>query len=160
VDSTREACTPIGGFLPSPDQRWKGDSWSFEQLSELPVTGGKEVPAQFKASLSHGYFFPLIVVNAFTHTSHSLSLRLYRPGYELVEIKPWERIDRVVWRPAADVEAQVRSLEQLLAGTTEDRNVLLFGASEYERLARTTPSREQQRGLCRKARDLRELANK
>src|SRR5262249_50213020 len=71
---------------------------------------------------------------------------LYRPGYALFEIpsrwwgmKPFKgRIDDLAWKPTADLETQIKVLEELCprygitAATAEVRE---FVAAEYERLA-------------------------
>jgi hypothetical protein len=137
-----------------------------ERLSELPVTNTDEVPAQIKPSVTYGFVVIGIVLNYLTHTSHSIALRLYRPGYELVEIASWQRVNRVPWKRAADLEAQVKTLEslfpfgQLEAGSKSaaHRDALLFGASEYERLATIARSQDQQARLTGMATRLRERA--
>jgi hypothetical protein len=138
----------------------------YERLSELPVTNTDEVAAQVKPSLTYGFVVVGVALNYLTHTSHSIALRVYRPGYELVEIKSWELTHRVAWRPAPDLDAQEKVLDRLLpvglletgsvAATHQD--VLLFGAAEYERLAAVTSSPEQQGRLVEKAKQLRERA--
>jgi hypothetical protein len=157
VDATRETGMPIGGALPAPDTLWKVTGWTVAEVSPVALSGG-EVPAQIKPSLSSGFFFPLIVVNAFTHVSHSLAVRLYRPGHELVELTSWDRIDRVVWRPARENDEQERAVDALLVGHVSDRDTLLFGASEYERLAAASPRQQRKRRLLLKANALRDRA--
>jgi hypothetical protein len=70
----------------------------YECLSEVPATNTDEIPAQIKPSMSYGFVVIGIALNYLIHTSHSVALRLYRPGYELVEVKSWERVNRVVWK--------------------------------------------------------------
>lgn len=140
----------------------------YERLSEIPVTNTDEVPTQVKPSVSYGFVVIGIALNYLTHTSRSLAVRLYRPGFELVEISSWERVHRVAWKASADLEAQEKTLDGLFrvgrleSGSTAERHkdALLFGAAEYDRLAGAASSPEQRERLVEKATKLRDLANK
>jgi hypothetical protein len=169
VDTTNQGIVTLGGFIHVPeDQLWKLDEYIHSQhLSELAALPTGEIPAQFKLSVSYGLLIPILVANALTHTSHSVSVRLYRPGYELVEINSWEKGTRISWKAIHDVEGQEKTLDRLFswpleAGSTStgNRNALLFGAAEYARLTASAPSRELQARLAEKARTLREQAEK
>jgi hypothetical protein len=139
----------------------------YEALSEVPATNVDEIPAQIKPSLSYGLVVIGVALNFLTHTSHSMALRLYRPGYELVEVKSWERVSRVAWKLAQDLEAQEKTLDALLPirrlypGSESDahKEALLFGAVEYERLAATARSEDQRDRLAKKAGELRKRAS-
>jgi hypothetical protein len=155
VDITTRRVVPFGFSGSTPDRE------RYECLTELPVTPTGTVPAQIKSSLSYGFVYPILVVNAFIHTSHSLALRLYRPGYELVEIESWDQVDRVVWKPVADLETQEKVLDALLANelfvgssSAAHRDVLRFGVAEYTRLAAATQSSRERMRLATKARRL------
>jgi hypothetical protein len=139
----------------------------YERLSEIPATNTDEIPAQIKPSVTYGFVVIGIALNYLTHTSHSMALRLYRPGYELVEVKPWERVNRVAWKSAPDLEVQEKTLDTLLplgrlepgSKSAAHRDALLFGAAEYERLAATAQAEDQRTRLTSKAGKLRERAN-
>jgi hypothetical protein len=138
----------------------------YERLSEVPASSTDEVPAQVKPSFTYGFVVIGVALNYLTHSSHSVAVRLYRPGYELVEIKSWERKHRVAWHPAPDLEAQETSLDTLLplgllepgSKSAAHQDALLYGASEYERLAALTRSEDHHARLASKARKLRERA--
>jgi hypothetical protein len=169
VDATSRRVVPLGGFINVPeDQLWKPDEQVLsQQLSELSTSPTHEVPAQIKPSLSYGFLIPILVANALTHTSRSVSVRLYRPGYELVEVHAWENVTRIAWNPVADVEGQERTLDNLVTWPLEagsasgaHRQALLFAASEYDRLAAGAPSARLRVRLAGKARTLRDQAEK
>jgi hypothetical protein len=138
-----------------------------ETLTEVPVSSQEEVPALVKPSVSFGILILPPAMPGVYHFSHSVALRLYRPGYELVEIKSWDRAAPVQWKQAADLEAQEKALAALfpverLGGGKEEpahRRTLLFGASEYERLAATAQSSAQRARLLATAKSLRDLAD-
>jgi hypothetical protein len=121
------------------------------------------------------------------HTSHNVLLRLYRPGYELVEFDSWLARSEIEWNKASSVAEQEKAIDGLLhvrapyfgekegeysfpglaAGSTSEghRKALLFAASEYERVAaqlragREDPEQSGKR-LLQKAGALKELAAK
>ncbi len=138
----------------------------YERFTELPVSNTDEAPAQVKPSASYGFVVIGIALNYFTHTSHSLALRVYRPGYELVEIKSWEKVNRVIWKPSPDLDAQEKALDGLFpldrleAGSksSAQRDAIDYGASEYERLATTAHTPDQRARLAEKAVEFRNRA--
>jgi hypothetical protein len=130
-----------------------------EHLVEVQRTDTNRVPAQIQPSVSTGLLIPFVVVNLFCHTSHSMKLLLYRPGFDLVEIPAWEEAGHIVWKPAADLDAQEKTLDWLAWHITRDisgqREALLL-AVEYERLAAQSQDQDQQWRLQSEARRLRE----
>ena len=140
-----------------------------ERLSEVSISHRDEVPGQVKASVQRG----IVIIGVLSHRireSESVAVRLYRPGYELVEIGPWERTDRVEWKPAPDLSAQETAIDHLFGGrrggprrpfarygcwqdkgsaSAAHRGALLFGADEYERLAMLPSSTASEREVLR-----------
>jgi hypothetical protein len=160
---------PLAGFINVPeDQLLKRiESILSHQLSELPVMPTGEIPAQIEPSLSYGFLIPILVVNALTDTSHSVSVRLYRPGYDLVEVQSWEKPPQLAWKAVPDVEGQEKTLDKLItwplepgSATPAHRKALFFGAQEYARLAAIAPSADMKARLVEKASHLREQAEK
>jgi hypothetical protein len=157
------------------------DYWTFREIT--PLSAGKLLP-QTKVSATYGYYVFGIALNFPVYTSHSVAMKLYRPGYELVEIDSWEFPGEIVWRKAPDLAGQEQALNRLFLladndGETtwprvvrklvpgsvspEHRRALLFGASEYERLASgAAPGTEEavRRRLQSKAKKLHQLAGK
>jgi hypothetical protein len=139
----------------------------YERLSELPVSNTDEVPAQLKPSFTYGLVVIGVALNYLTYTSHSMALRLYRPGFEVTEVRSWARVSRVVWKPAADLDAQERALDSLLpigriekgSQSAAHRDALLFGAAEYSRLAAAAQLPDQQTRLGEKAKKLQVRAS-
>ena len=149
-----------------------------ERLSEVAISHRDEVPSQVKASVQHG----IVLIGVISHRireSESVVVRLYRPGYELVEIGPWERTNRVEWKLAPDLAAQEKAVDYLFggrqdgprrpfarygcwqekgSGSAAHRESLLFGASEYERLAQLPCSDEERETLAKSAKHMRTLA--
>jgi hypothetical protein len=141
-------------------------------LARLTPTGNHE-PAQTRVSLEYGLYVVGIALNYPIHHGHTTLLRLYRPGYQLVEIKSWELPGKITWTPAPDLAAQEKAVDDLLNVPTigprlglsgnwldkdlqgnialqpgwvsaKHREALLFAASEYDRLALLTPNASEQ----------------
>jgi hypothetical protein len=157
-------------------------------LSEVPAGPPGWLLPRTKVSATYGIFVFGIALNYPVFISHSLAMRLYRPGYELVELDSWDLPEKITWKPASDLQSQERALDRLFLRDEKDalgpaqwpiishclspgsksrahRRALLFGASGYERLATSDlgsgPERTEERSrLQRKALDLRELASK
>ena len=158
-------------------------------LSEMPSWSASWLLPQTKVSATYGIFVLGIALNYPVFMSHSLAAKLYRPGYDLVELDSWNLPVRIAWKRAEDLKSQKRALDRLFlmdreaeatkpklwpfigrslsAGSESSahRRALLFGASEYERLA----SRELALGpewdgvrseLRSKAEELRKVADK
>jgi hypothetical protein len=155
-------------------------------LSEVAVPPTGWVLPQTKISATYGVYVFGVALNYPVYISHSVALKLYRPGYRLIEINSWDPPRDVVWREAPDLASQEKELDHLFlmpeqeesgpeswtpirpylaAGSesVEHRRVLLFGASEYKRLAADAATGTQGDAVrCRlqsKAQKLQELAD-
>jgi hypothetical protein len=160
------------------------DRWTFSEVTSSPA--GWVLP-QTKVSATCGIYVFGVALNYPVYTSHSVALKLYRPGYELVELDSWEVPGMIVWKEAPDLASQEKALDRLFLREAPDsaneprswvrigrrlspgsegaehQRVLLFGASEYERLASGAAASGSEEGttcgrLRSKARELRELA--
>src|SRR5262245_51001343 len=155
---------------------------------ELPVTPGGKVPAQSMVGFGRGWWALLVSLNYTQRVHPMLRVRLYRPGYETVELKPWQHVGPVTWKPAITLAAREAAIDDLIAtrdtneyykiapeawkneradyalappSTDAQREALLFVAGEYERLvpdAAACRNTHAAERLIEKARQLRTLA--
>src|SRR5262245_42928426 len=155
---------------------------------EVPVDSRGRLPAQGMVGFGRGWWALLISLNYTQRVHPTLRVRLYRPGYETVELKPWQRPGQIKWKPATTPEAREPAVDDLiatretneyykiapeawkneradyaLAAPTKDgqRAALLFVAGEYERLVSDASARGDKHSaerLIEKARQLRTLA--
>lgn len=162
---------------------------SHYRLRQVHVTPAGKVLGQSKVAIDSGFYWNGIVLTYTGHTSHTLRLRLYRAGYDAIDIRSWQGEMSLAWKDAADLESQEKAVDALLAPTQsnftgtlkhkeqgwsfehldpgsvsrEHRHALLFGAGEYERLAAgmaVTGDLETACDRCRaKASFLRNLAD-
>lgn len=139
-------------------------------LSEIALRPDGSVPPQGRVTLERGYYFLVFQIGKL----HTTRVRLYRPGYQLVELSAWDSTGNIGWQPT-NWGGQVGALTELLdrprlmptfvpsssrlrehpsAPTApEQERAFAFAAAEYQRLAELAPSPEQ-------AERLRELAQK
>ncbi len=158
VDFTKHS-TDIDSFVPED---------GMQQLSRVAPATTETVPPQVKLSADYGFAVIGGALNYLVHTNHSVGLRVYRPGFELVEFRSWERRDKVVWKSAPDLAAQEETLDRLFpigrldteCKAEEHKAALLFGASEYERLSAKSSADDDTVRLTRKAAALRAIADK
>jgi hypothetical protein len=155
-------------------------------LSEVSLIGGV-APPQLQAGLDRGIIIIGVALNYHFHYHDGVHVRLYRPGYELVQFKSWEFGKKVTWTRCSDLVGRERAIDELLAapGTVswcqmsrhkeekswgvpgalrsaayskKHRAALEFIGAEYERLAADEGcSEEDRRRLSGKAEAVRTL---
>ena len=133
-------------------------------LTRIPLDSRGLVPSQLEIAPASGVWDPL---NVFSTTSHeksdyTLTVRLYRPGYQTKEIKSWDKTRDAQWLKAETLAAQEKAVDDLLgapdvnaratwwelkdektpglglqpgAASKFQRDTLVFAANEYQRLA-------------------------
>jgi hypothetical protein len=132
-------------------------------LMKIPLDTRGLVPSQLQIAPASGVWDPLHVMNAAEHEAnrYTMTVRLYRPGYETKEVKAWDKTRTPKWAPARDILSQEKAVDDLLAvpadagakgtwwelkekpsfqpGTVSksQHDALLFASSEYERLAKS-----------------------
>jgi hypothetical protein len=123
-----------------------------------------EVPSQVRAYLARGYVLYL-GINAGWSTKREYCLtKLYRRGYKTVVVEPSREPVEVRWEPAATPADQERAVHELVyrvrwsrgyqpglsAGSADPRHreVLLFAADEYARVADLYPAGSESRKQC------------
>jgi hypothetical protein len=86
------------------------------RLTEITPRADGTLPSQWRVTIERG---TADLTGRFHYFSggqvHETLMRLYRPGYRLVELKSWESTDTIVWQPAPDWRAQVQALTGVLA---------------------------------------------
>jgi hypothetical protein len=153
------------------------------ELREVGADGIKKTPGQTSVACTHG-----VGVGGLgsVTTSHTIAVRLYRPGYETVELNSWDPPGKAIWKPALTAAVQEMALDELFdlgdkkavdgevpavpralqpgSKSSAHRDALRFGTAEYAHLAgQVTGKDESQRKLrdrlVEKARRLEQLAD-
>jgi hypothetical protein len=152
-------------------------------LVEIPRRSDGSFPPQFGLSVDYGFYVAGIAVNYNVGWLHSTRVRLYRPGYQLIEQAPWDLTNKVQWQPATNWIEQEKAIDELIrcpavseseiairkhhneeapkrgSPTASDiispKAAFLFTAAEYERVATLAPTPEDAARLRNKAKKLR-----
>jgi hypothetical protein len=150
-----------------------GGGVDYYELTPMRVSSSGTTPLEWEVSCAYGWRFVGMWDHWPTLTTHSVAVRLYRRGYETVELRPDQKVPDD-WKEATDLEAQEKAIDALLgvsplastsplkplAGTGKrsapalelgtissgHHKALLFAAGEYEWLAQliTEPDAEEQ----------------
>jgi hypothetical protein len=128
------------------------------EVTRLPLTSNSQYDHKVSVNLESfaGTLGPLSYGNG---VSHSLQIVLYRPGYNLVVIHPWEWTNTIEWTRAESIAAQEKAIDDLVEAApfspTQQRENLLV-ASEYARLA---PMSDDCERLLHKAEQFRSMVD-
>jgi hypothetical protein len=156
----------------------------FQELTRIRTSADGTTSPQLGVTFASGWRYVGVVNFTSSSTEHGVTLRFYRPGYETIAFKPGEGMRELEWRKAPGLDAQIKAVDDLMRGpmlnkskkaitatqvlepgtkSAAQREALVFGAGEYERLARdlsaTDPEeRDIRADLLKEARRLRGLA--
>jgi hypothetical protein len=161
----------------------RGEVVELQQLTRIRTSSDGTTSAQMGLTFASGWRYVGVVNYTALSTDHGIALRFYRPGYETIVVKPGETVRDLQWKEAPDLSAQVKAVDDLMNGprlaesarvsvrqvlepgtkSASHKEVLLFAAGEYERLAGDLSSanpdeRGQHAQLLNSANRLRALA--
>ena len=178
----------VGCFIPLPYgyPPWSQTCCEFDRgndarWSEIARWPFDVIPGQSKIDVAYGFHWNCIALVFHKHVHKKVVVRLYRPGFETVQLTFWNGANAIQWKPAVSIEDQENAVDDLLefdpgrlvveeaknwkfsripAGSRspEHRKALLFAASEFERLSRTQCSAATRERLTEKSHWLREHA--
>jgi hypothetical protein len=101
-------------------------------VREIPVSETARVPLQAKLDLDRGWvFYGRQKYSA--HTHHAVIVRLYRPGYQTVEIAMPGDAKKVCWVEEPDPLAREKAVDDLLSTWRTDSS----GQAEHDRKFRS-----------------------
>ncbi len=130
------------------------------EFTEVPAEAAGTTPRLVGVTCRQGWRYVGVANYNTDCLSHTIALRLYRPGFDTIEVKCGQVPHDVQWTEAADLDAQEKALDDLLGvdlleprnatndvmtvkhnllpGPASDgqRAALRFCVGEYERLAR------------------------
>jgi len=128
------------------------------RFRQVHIAPHGSVVAQGKVGMDSGFYWNLFVTCFAQKTDHTIRLRLYRPGFNLIEIQSWQGDASLEWQAVPGPAGQEQVVDALLRPTgkgtwpgrdqvwgfgqldpgsasSEHRHALLFAAAEYQRLA-------------------------
>jgi hypothetical protein len=110
-------------------------------LARLPTVGPVVRPAYCYGIIGQVLWWPWG-----THVERNVRVVLYRRGYRVVVLLPWESPEAVRWEPAPSLADQGHAVQVLQTELSADpstaggREALRFTAEECERMARLGPA--------------------
>jgi hypothetical protein len=90
----------------------------------VPVSDRGRVPAQLQVAVDYGWIWNCIALIFNQHTAHSVRVRVYRPGFQTVEVKPWQTEGKVAWVAAPDAVSREQAVDDLISAVATDRRAL------------------------------------
>ena len=91
-------------------------------MHELPLTARGTVPAQAEIRLGHGWWGVYHTLGYQQRMNPTIRVRLYRRGYETVQIGPWNWRGPIDWKPVNTLEAREKAIDDLIS--TKETNEL------------------------------------
>jgi len=144
--------TEVQAFLVKTTCAWRQpcpgpENFPRHEVSRLSLSADAHTVSHTSVSIEAfmGTLGPLCYGSGLEHYS---KIVLYRPGYDLVVLQPWESKKTIDWKPATSIAAQARAVDDLVAAvpfSPEQQREKLFVAEEYERLARMSEDSEKLR---------------
>jgi hypothetical protein len=89
-------------------------------LAKIDVNERGQIPSQLEVYPVTGLYNPFQLTSNVKHeqSHYSMTLRLYRLGYQMQEVHSWERSRPVYWVAANDLAAREKAVDDLLATPT------------------------------------------
>jgi hypothetical protein len=85
-------------------------------LSRIPIDARGLIPSQLELAPTTGVYNPFGVPGiAEEKSTYTMVMRAYRPGYRTIEVQAWDKSRELMWLPAADLAAQEKAVDDLLA---------------------------------------------
>lgn len=114
---------------------------------EIQLSGTSRIPSQVKIDLDRGWMF-YGPVKYSAHTHNAVCVRLYRPGWQTVEVARPEAARHLSWVKAEGTRAREKAVDDLLSTWKTDSS----GQAEYYRKIRSgdgTPRQPEDTTLFR-----------
>jgi hypothetical protein len=94
-------------------------------LRTIPISPTGAVAGQAKVSLETAWGVMMLIPSEWNHHCwHAMRVRLYRPGFQTVEIEPWQSVAQVRWQAACDWQSQEKAVDDLIASCHFDCLIL------------------------------------
>jgi hypothetical protein len=85
-------------------------------LSRIPIDARGLIPSQLELAPATGVYNPFGITGvAEERSNYTMLVRVYRPGYRTIEVQAWDKSRELMWLPAADLAAQEKAIDDLLA---------------------------------------------
>ncbi|HTU92704.1 MAG TPA: hypothetical protein VMF69_21670 [Gemmataceae bacterium] len=84
-------------------------------LTPLPLNGDGSFEPQVKVATAYGWFLDGVTVIWGSCRHHTVHVRLYRPGYQTIDLVSWRNNEPLRWTPAATPQEQEQAVDDLVS---------------------------------------------
>jgi hypothetical protein len=84
-------------------------------LRPLPLHPDGSFDSQVKVAFDYGWILNCLAYFSDGWTHHTMLVRLYRPGYQTIEIESWQQNSRLQWIEARSPEEQEQAIDDLVS---------------------------------------------
>lgn len=101
-------------------------------LTRIALDTRGVVPSQLEIAPVSGIYNPFALgdFKEREHSDYTIMVRLYRPGFQTITVKAWDKSRTLQWSQAPDLVAQERAIDDLLADPAEPANSAKLWARE------------------------------
>jgi len=84
-------------------------------LRSLPLHRDGSFDPQVKVSVDYGWIWNCIALIYDGSTHHTMMVRLYRPGFQTIEIESWQKSGQMKWVVASSLDEQEQAIDDLVS---------------------------------------------
>jgi hypothetical protein len=85
------------------------------RLTPLPLHLDGSFDPQMKVAVDYGWLLNCMALNYTSLTHHTVLVRLYRPGYQTLELESWRKDERLHWTPASAPQDREQAIDDLVS---------------------------------------------
>lgn len=85
------------------------------RLTPLPLHRDGSFEPQVKVAIDYGWLVNCMALNYTSLTHHTVLVRLYRPGYQTLELESWRKDERLHWTPAPSLQNREQAIDDLVS---------------------------------------------
>jgi hypothetical protein len=85
------------------------------RLTPLPLHQDGSFDPQMKVAVDYGWLVACMALTYNSSTHHTVLVRLYRPGYQTIELESWRKQERLQWTPAPTLQERELAIDGLVS---------------------------------------------
>lgn len=93
------------------------------RLTALPLHRDGSFDPQVKVAVDYGWLLACMALTYDSSTHHTVLVRLYRRGYQTIELESWRKDERLQWTPAPTLQEREQAIDDVVSTwkTTPER---------------------------------------
>lgn len=85
------------------------------RLTQLPLHRDGSFDPQVKVAVTYGWLWNCVAFIYDSSRHHTILVRLYRPGYQTLEMQSWRKEGALQWTPAPTVQDREQAIDDLVS---------------------------------------------